>query len=404
MDAIAVLNRTVSRQVIPDREVAAWQQVPVKVAKIVTNHSRTIRTLRKLVEQLPKSVDHGYIFFNPDTKSVHAVLSDGDDEPTYNKWHNTLKAVTGVNNVTVEAEGHPSNPDDWILVKKSAARGMGVLLGFEKRALDSPNSLATTLAGGLIGGGLGWGAGKLLGWLFPEDYVDKDQVGRLGLILGAGAGAVPGLWSGINKSKFIDPQTGQPAGLWKGFTRHVNTLQTPPDLQADMDAYRASQGTGLPKIGSYVPDGVDDWLVKAAQGFVNPTTAGTSLQSVPLDAFGRAIWNDVHNYASAARNPYGTKSPWGTNEQPMYTPPAVGAAMSGIVSGIGAQYGSPPSLLAGHFGRGLVAAGVDTARAKVAGGILGALGVLKPAGQKQLQQMGLWGGLMRGLAGSLLGR
>jgi hypothetical protein len=56
-----------------------------------------------------------------------------------------------------------------------------------------------------------------------------------------------------------------------------------------------------------------------------------------------------------------------------------------------------------HFVRGLATAGVDLATARVAGSVLGALGGLTPEAQNKIQDMGLWGGLIRGVTGSVLG-
>ena len=55
-----------------------------------------------------------------------------------------------------------------------------------------------------------------------------------------------------------------------------------------------------------------------------------------------------------------------------------------------------------HFVRGLATAGVDLATARIVGGTLGALGGLTPVAQEKLQDVGLWGGLIRGAIGSMV--
>ena len=123
-----------------------------------------------------------------------------------------------------------------------------------------------------------------------------------------------------------------------------------------------------------------------------------------MDAFNNAIWNDVHNgLRSSQSNPYGTRSPYDDNSAGFHTPPVTAAAVTGLVSGIQQMYGNASLLSPRHFVSGLANAGLDMATARVAGGVLGALGGLTPDAQQKLQQMGLWSGMLRGVAGSVLG-
>jgi hypothetical protein len=67
------------------------------------------------------------------------------------------------------------------------------------------------------------------------------------------------------------------------------------------------------------------------------------------------------------------------------------------------MYGNRSVLSPRHFITGLASAGVDMATARVAGGVLGVLGGMTPEGQKKLQDIGLWSGMIRGATGSVLG-
>jgi len=126
------------------------------------------------------------------------------------------------------------------------------------------------------------------------------------------------------------------------------------------------------------------------------------LRPVPVDSFNNAIWNDVHKgIQSSQRNRFRTRSPYGGNADTLHTPPAVGAAVSGVVDGIQQQHGNASILNPKHFIQGLAGAGVDLATARLAGGTLGALGGLTPKAQDKIQNMGLWGGFMRGVTKSL---
>ncbi len=63
------------------------------------------------------------------------------------------------------------------------------------------------LTSGLLGAGLGWGGGKLIGSLLPEGHGKK--LGRTGAIVGGMLGAMPGAaWGGTNRlagKSFNDP-------------------------------------------------------------------------------------------------------------------------------------------------------------------------------------------------------
>lgn len=430
---------------------STWQDVPQRVAYLVKEAAPVIKTLRKVLSHLPASCDgYGYIYWHPDTKIAWAVLADGDDQAMANKYHNALKAVQGVRDVRVEAETLPSRDtrDEWIVIKR--ANDLGLAMNpFVKAALESPNALMTTLGGGLAGGLAGYGGGALLEHLFPERFVRRGRLRNTLGAIGAGVGALPGIWTAGTRAGWHDPDGGQ-VGWGRGFLQNKNTLPLDKGLQGQMASYDMGRGNGSAAPGAApvppapvaaVPHGrtykatfghlgemppevqddqrtmvkafaalrdypADEWLLKAAAGYglPNMVAGGGAVPSVPLDAFGQVIWNDTANYSAARNNPYGTKSVWGDNEQPMGTPPAYAAAAAGLVSGIGAQYGNPSSLSPRHFIKGLATAGVDLATAHVAGGVLGALGGLQPAAQEQLQNMGLWGGLIRGVVGSVFGR
>ena len=403
---------------------ATWQDVPRRVAILIKEAAPIIHTLRKVLSHLPVSADpsYGTLYWHPQEKTVWASLSDGDDQSVYNKYHNALKALQGVKHVRVEAETPPKPRDEWMTIKRACAFGI-TRTPFTKEALTSPNALATTLGGSLALGAGGYALGAGLEHLFPERFVQRGRLRKTLGMVGAGVGAVPGLWAAGERAALRGPdgqQIGWGRGLWD--TPHAansfqNTLPIDQGLQREMDSYDTSRGNGAARPGAtppappsmmeaqaalraYVPD---DWMAKAAENF-GPQAGGGALPTIPLDAFGQAIWNDTRNYNAAQYNPYGSKSQWGANEQNMGTPPPIAAAASGLISGIGAQYGNPSSLSPRHFINGLATAGVDASTAYIAGGILGALGGLQPAAQQQLQNMGLWGGLVRGVVGSVFGR
>lgn len=96
------------------------------------------------------------------------------------------------------------SPDGcWVKVAYShTLRRLGELLNFFPGQYpgglpNAPSPLAAMLTSGLVGAGLGWGAGRLAKTLLPEGY--GDNLGRSGAILGGLAGVAPGAaWGAIN--------------------------------------------------------------------------------------------------------------------------------------------------------------------------------------------------------------
>lgn len=381
-------------------------------------------TLRKVIRNLPiADPGYGYVFYHPENHELFAVLSDSDDQSTHNKWHNALKAIKGITRVRTEAEGHPPNRDEWVLIKRAAAP-LGVLGGAQNlmgNLTGGPSPLTNALAGSLLTGGLGYGTGWLLEHLFPERFVERGRLRNVMGLAGAGLGATPGLYQ-WNVNARRDPQ----GGFWKSLVKPNKQVQYDPQLGYEMDEYWKSTGRDDQPFGKTVQASelaeMRDWLgelpephgllMKAAEALCKQSfdvppipdgAGGVGLRAVPMDAFNQAIWNDVRMGMTSSRNPYGTKSPWGDDSQQMHTPPQLGAATSGIATGIQDMYGGRNVLSPAHFIRGLATAGVDVATAKLVGGTLGALGGLTPDAQQKIQDVGLWGGLIRGTVGSMLG-
>jgi hypothetical protein len=264
------------------------------------------------------------------------------------------------NHLTKQAWALPVAPvgEGWLRVKSANALSPAVdALGVAQRPLGGPHPLSAAIVGGLVGGGLGYGGGALAERLLPEEHFERGRLRRSLALLGAGLGATPGLaWGGTN-------------------------MQMPEDT-----------GGGLKAWLSPFP------FKKASFG--DDAYGALFMPTIPRDAFNQAVWSDVVQ----GQNPYGTKSPWGDNSQPLGTPAPVAATVSGIVAGTAAATGqdavSPLQVAmtaASTAGRGYMAG-------LLFGKTMGALAGLRPEAQDQLKQMGLWGGLLTGAVGSLFGR
>lgn len=296
-----------------------------------------------------------------------------------------------------------STLEDWQAVPvKVAAR---VKLGFEnpisqtQQPLGGPNPLTAMLVHGALGAGLGhlagWGAEKFLGGVLPEDMLEEGRGRKAGTVLGALLGAAPAAyWASINLRN--QPQAGH--GL--------NAVSSGwPFRPQDQGGQLPESLTGFDKqsnrfAGLDVPD-IE--IEEKTAAFDAGDSGALFFPSIPVDAFNRAVWNDTAHPGSAQNNPFGTKSPWGDNNQPLGTPPPVAAAVTGVVAGTGAalnQTHVSPWEVAMTAG---LAAGKGYLGGLVLGKTVGALAGLSPKAQKGLQQLGLWSGMLSGAVNSLFG-
>ena len=177
--------------------------------------------------------------------------------------------------------------------------------------------LASTLATGVLGAGLGYGGGWLYDKLIPDKYRKKGRAPLLGAIVGglggAGVGAVPGLINMHEGRSFNDNSLwrGQPGDGWEG------SLANPKEAAA-----------------------ISGLLEKHA----SPTMGGPSLASMPLintDKLGRVIYESGVGPQTAAQTMgvvYGASRMPDPNARPgMVTPNqtglfgmAMGAAGGGV--------------------------------------------------------------------------
>lgn len=393
-------------------ELAAYQQVPDMVRKLYKSAANIQKRVAAVVKHL-KSADPGYgqVWWNDATQELWVSLSDSDTENDHQKWHTSLRSVPGVQHVRTVAEAGPPDKKNWVRVKgASAFRWLNKPFEWGGEVTGGPTPLSNAVVGALLGGAGGYGLGTVAEQLLPERWFERGRLRKTLGLFGAGLGTVPAIkdWA-LNQS--ISADAGKPVGPAGALITPDDQLPIHPDEGAwhnNLEAGRQQRQ----KLGEFqdavkaLPEGTPlphPLFLKAAQGF-STGAAGIDMRPVPVDAFNQAIWNDVHNGVQSARNnPYGTKSVWGDNTQELHTPPAVGAAATGLVSGIQSMYGGASLLSPRHFVNGLLAAGIDTATATVAGGVLGALGGLRPEAQQSLQRAGVWSGLIRGVTGSVLG-
>lgn len=397
-------------------ELAAWQTVPELVKTRYKEAADIQKSIRKVMSKLPPLMPgYGYVYWNPEEKTAWIVCGDSDTEQDIQKWHNALKAIPGVMNVKSEAEYGPYNDPDWIRIKRASALSwVNAPYQLAGRMTGGPSPMSNALVSGLLGAGAGYLGGTLLEHVLPREYVDEGKLRGTLAMLGGGAGAAMHIPQAFANAGINQKATGAPHWLRSIFGGNQYQQMSPHEMDWRnnyLGGQKQAAWQCMRAVTSHLPDPPTE-ILAAAFEFVKTASIdsglmgsnGVQLKPVAVDAFNNAIWNDVHNGMNSSQaNPYGTRSHYSDNSDDFHTPPANAAAACGLVSGIQQMYGNPPTLSPVHFIRGLASAGVDLATAHVAGGVLGALGGLSPAAQRQLQQMGVWSGMIRGVTGSVLG-
>lgn len=401
-------------------ELAIWQQVPALVKVRYKEAADVQQSLRKIVKRLPPlQPGYGQVYWHPEEKTVWFVSGDGDTEQDVQRWYNSLKSLPGVMNVRGEAEYGPHNDPEWIRIKKASALSwLNTPYQWAGKLTGGPSPFSNGIVTGLLGAGLGYGAGSLLESDMPDEYVEEGKLSKNLAMMGGLAGAGLHVPQAVANASINQKATGQPHWGRSIFMGDAHQKMSPNEFDWQKHLF----GTGQ-KRAAVISDDMFESLdclptpnrlfMLASTGFAKEAAGYDSglygspsvpLKPVPVDAFNNAIWNDVHNGLNSSQsNIYGTRSPYSDNSDTFHTPPVAAAAVTGLVSGIQQMYGNPSLLSPRHFISGLAGAGVDLATAHVAGGVLGALGGLTPSAQQQLQRIGLWAGMIRGVTGSVLG-
>jgi hypothetical protein len=376
MDAVTLLKRAA--------EFHAWESVPDMVVGLYKEASPIAQHVRRVSKALPHLAE-SRVYWDARKKTLNISLPDAADAATENAWSNRLQNVRGVTNLHIDREWVPQ---DNVEIKLAAALGwIGNTWRQAEGALGGPNPLTQALVGSLVGGVGGYGTGALLEHLFPERFIERGKLRKTLGLGGAVAGALPGIYKG-NLYGRVDG-----TGTMQGMV----TSDAAPVKQASWEHVWARGCRLLDRVE------LPPRLVKLAENFAGLGGGGMDIPSVPVDAFNHMVWRDARKgVQSAEQNPYGTKSPWGTNQQQLHTPPPVAAATTGLLSGIGQQMGAR-MLAPSDIVRGIAGAGVGLATATLAGKTLGALGGLTPHAQEQLQNVGVFAGLLTTVIPPLFG-
>ena len=338
----------------PDLSLNTWRQLPQKVAAEAVKLFPLASAVREMNTSNLTAGD--CIFWQPEQQYFRVWSKQANWSPVPGSLRDPLVR----NSPWLVSDEFPADPENYRLIKIAEGYLEPAAKAWQAAAtpLGGTHPLATMLLGGLLTGGVGYAGGKALDYMLPEEYFEKGVAPRNLALLGGILGAMPGAAYGAMQYR-TNPQTGKPF---------------------------SASGAGW--LSTY------PWNKKAS------ATGEMMTRSIPVDAFNRAIWNDV----SAAPNPFGTKNWWDDNSQPLRTTAPTAAAASGLISGTAALLNNATHI--SPMDVALTAANTGLrgwTYGMTAGKVLGALAGLKPESQQRLQQAGLWGGLLTGTVRALFG-
>lgn len=325
-----------------------WRAVPVRVAELLPRvlQAQAAHVKAALAVDL---IGQTYATWQPDTDEITVYGADIPDTARQTKYaEKVAKPCTFV-------FARQPNWDREILIKNAGIPGIAPSFDYMQKAMGGATPLTNALLIGLTAGGVGYGTGALIENLFPERYIER---GKLRRTLG-GLGALGGLGYGAIGAHVNARANDKP---WlQGWT-------IPNDTVSKHQFPKVKQG---------------NWLDPNVHG-------NTGMFGPPIDVpeLNEAIWRDTR------------KGFYNGFQQ--HTPPAYAATAAGFMSGLSAGTQSPVIHPVDVI-NGIASAGVGLATATVAGKALSALAGLTPLAQEKIQDMGLWGGMMKAIVPSILG-
>jgi hypothetical protein len=343
-----------------------WKDVPYEACRLAKEAAGPYQVIKDLMPSLPECGVR--VWYNPDAERAYLSCPLDVDSDKQASWHIALRQVPGVNEIVYGYLVGPAAGEPYIRVKSAQAEMADVFkpvaeaTQFEPNALNKlwggPNPLAATIGGGLLGAGLGYAGGWLAEQFLPEEQFEPGVLRRNTALLGGLAGAAPGAWHGFDQT-FRGPNRGWGAWL-RPFPWHKK------EAQSRFNSIKEGLAKYLPEAAHELDE---QWVKHADEA------GGEFAPIIPVDQFGRTIWNDLRSYGG-------------------YTPPGLAAATTGIVQAAsmsqgGAEFISPMDIA--RIGVGL---GSGYLSGLVVGKTLGALAGLRPEAQQTLQQTGVWAGVL----------
>lgn len=354
-------------------DIYAWKSVPSEVARIAKAASGTYSVLRELTPYLPDI--NARLWYNPDTKQASLSYPLFTDSEKVAAWHIALRQVPGVDSLAHGYFYQPSPLLPNIRVKTAEVTNSDIfgppatLMHLKPNSiLGAPTPLTSTLAGGLLGAGLGYGGGWLAEQLLPEDKFERGKLRRMTSLIGGIAGAVPGLWHGFDNMRAHPDESMRwsPRAWLSSYPWTTPTARTPQAAQNRFQPFLE----GLERVINKEAKTLDARWIKYADD-----VGGDLKYPIPVDQFNRVIWNDLSTAGG-------------------YTPPHLAAATTGLLQAASLSQGGANFVTPMDIARIGIGMGSGYMSGLAVGKTLGALAGLRPEAQQSLQQAGTWAGLL----------
>jgi hypothetical protein len=259
--------------------------------------------IRKAVCDLFTTTDLG-IYWNPCVKQAGIYARPVFNEQEFETGINCLRTKIGEEHVLPRPLTANDLKDWWVKVAYSPTiRRLGEYLQFFP-SKDIPGfggrPIASTIASGLMGTGLGYGAGWLAERFLPEwaqeEGTLRKRLALLGGMGGTAMGATPGFINWGTGRSFNDPT------LWSG---HVEDRGFEPDATPFVSPQFKSAAESYVTKMAYVPHPT-----------IDSTIGGPSFESMPLikmDELGRVVWGSGASPQLAAMT---MGAAYGANQMP----------------------------------------------------------------------------------------
>jgi hypothetical protein len=358
--------------------LAAWARVGPDAVKAAEDVIATAYDVRCALAGV-YTQSHVGVWLHPATKLAMLEM------PANGMWsaqdHELVKAAVAriLPDVVTPPADVPfdSVPCDWVKVAYSPSiRRFGELLNFFPGKYpggvpNSPGPVQAMLTSGLVGAGLGYGAGALAEQAMPDSW-ERGKLRRTLGMVGAGLGAAPGLvWGMANRSigrDFTDPAllNTQPDATPGFAADDLAKVHLDPSYKAACDAY-----AGRTKL-AYDTMGGD---------YDHNAYGGDGPMAINVDALGRTLWEGGAKPETAGMTmgamAAAAQMPGGSGDPGFVTPLQV-------------------ANLAAHMGAGYLSGAV-------VGSTLGLLTGMPAQAQNRLKRTGMYLGIVRSVVPMLFG-
>lgn len=334
---------------LADCEALRWSNVPARAVADFRKTAGVAARVQARAETLPKMVD-SRVFWEPNSRELLLSVGDAAEKDEIEAWKSAMAEIEGVESVQVcdECPG----PEGWIKVAYSVTarklqEGLNLAEGTYPGGIPNhPGPLSSMLTGGMLGAGLGYGAGWLGEKLLPDQW-KRNRLRRTLAVLGGLAGALPGA----------------------AVMAHNWNAGKPLNDNAVLMGKPVAQGPrtpgALPKHPSLLKAG--DW-----------NESGYAFPPVPVNEFNHVVWNDPRV------------------SDPL--PPAIQAAATGLMTGAQETSGRElPWVTPSDIGRMAAGMGSGYISGALVGKALGLLMGMPVETQEKLKNTGMWAGVVKSL-------